>query len=519
MHCVSAIGSQCIAFLQLGRNAWRFYQSIFIIKYFPPMSLSAINQVMQAATVAFEGYRKISPGKRATFLQAIAAGLENSGDGLLELASTETNLPLPRLRGELARTCFQLRMFASLVKEGNWVEAIIDHAKPEKSPPAPDLRRMRIPIGPVVVFGASNFPFAYSTAGGDTASALAAGCPVVVKQHPAHSQTSFEVYQIIHQAATEMGLPENVIQHVEDKGFETGKMLVQHPATTGVGFTGSFNGGMALHAYAQERKHPIPVFAEMGSTNPVLLLPGALAADSAGIAQKYAVSITMSMGQFCTNPGLIFGLESADLVHFIEALAIELQSFSPSAMLHTGIEKAYMEKTASALSQKGVELQFSGKSGSRVPEVCIARINAADFLENPLVQEEIFGPWSLVVVCKDATDMLNCRNALAGQLTTTLMASKGDLANFPFLVDAALNHSGRVIFNGVPTGVEVCGAMVHGGPHPACTDSRFSAVGPMAIQRWTRPVCWQNAPDTVLPPELREKNPMNIRRMVDGEWQ
>lgn len=483
------------------------------------MSLSQINEIMEASALAFEKFKKVSPVKRAAFLQAIASGLENAGDNLVEIASSETNLPFPRLRGELARTCFQLRMFAGLIEEGHWVEAIIDHAKPEKTPPAPDLRRMRIAIGPVVVFGASNFPFAYSTAGGDTASALAAGCPVVVKQHPAHAKTSLEVYHIIRKAATETGMPDNILQHVEDHGFETGKMLVQHPATMAVGFTGSFNGGMALQAYAQERKHPVPVFAEMGSTNPVLLLPGALAADWAGIAEKFAVSITMSMGQFCTNPGLIFGFESNDLDQFIERLVNELQSFSPSGMLHTGIEKAYFEKTASALSQKGVEVQFSGKTGSEVPEACIARINAADFMANPLVQEEIFGPWSLVVVCKDATDMLNCRNALAGQLTTTLMASNGDLADFPFLVDAALSHSGRVVFNGVPTGVEVCGAMVHGGPHPACTDSRFSAVGPTAIQRWTRPVCWQNAPAQILPPELQEENPAGIRRMVNGKWQ
>jgi len=483
------------------------------------MSLTQINQVMEAASSAFEKFKKLTQAKRAAFLQAIAAGLENAGDNLVEIASSETNLPLLRLRGEMARTCFQLRMFAGLIEEGHWVEAIIDHAKPDKNPPAPDIRRMRIPIGPVVVFGASNFPFAYSTAGGDTASALAAGCPVVIKQHPAHGQTSLAVFKIMEQAAKLTGMPENVVQHVEDKGFETGKMLVQHPATASVGFTGSFNGGMALQAYSQERKHPIPVFAEMGSTNPVLLLPGALAADWAGIAQKFAVSITMSMGQFCTNPGLIFGIESPDLDQFIESLAIELQSFSPSAMLHTGIEKAYFEKTATALRQKGVEVQFSGKTGSEVPEVCIARINAADFLANPLVQEEIFGPWSLVVVCKDATEMVDCRNALAGQLTTTLMATEQDMNDFPFLIDAALNHSGRVVFNGVPTGVEVCGAMVHGGPYPACTDSRFSAVGPTAIQRWTRPVCWQNAPTQILPPELQEENPAGIRRLVNGNWQ
>lgn len=483
------------------------------------MSTMEISGVMEASACAFENYRKVSPAKRATFLQAIAAGLENAGDGLLELASTETNLPLPRLRGEMARTCFQWRMFAGLIEKGDWVEAIIDHAKPGKTPPAPDLRRMLIPMGPVVVFGASNFPFAYSTAGGDTASALAAGCSVVVKQHPAHGQTSLAAFKIIEQAAKQTGMPEGVVQHVEDHGFATGKMLVQHPVTTAVGFTGSYNGGMALQQYAQERRHPIPVFAEMGSTNPVMLLPDALGADAEGIAQKYAVSITMSMGQFCTNPGLIFGIDSPALQQFMETLSRELQSFSPSAMLHAGIEKAYLERTAAVLSQKEVELIFSGNAGSNAPQVCMARMNALDFLANPLVQEEIFGPWSLVVVCEDAAEMAACRNALAGQLTTTLMATERDLEEYSFLIDTALHHSGRVVFNGVPTGVEVCGAMVHGGPHPASTDSRFSAVGPTAIQRWTRPVCWQNAPDMVLPPELREENPQNIRRLVNGKWQ
>lgn len=475
--------------------------------------------MMQQAANAFEAYRRVMPASRAFFLRAIAAGLEDAGDGLLRIAASETNLPLPRLRSEMGRTCMQLRMFAALIEEGHWVEAIIDHAKPAKNPPAPDLRRMRIPIGPVVVFGASNFPFAYSTAGGDTASALAAGCPVVVKQHPAHAITSLAVFNIMEHAAIQTGMPENVVQHVNDEGFLTGKLLVQHPATAAVGFTGSYQGGMAIQDYARERRHPIPVFAEMGSTNPVLLLPGALKADAESIAEKYAGSITQGMGQFCTNPGLIFGMASDSLQRFTEQLIGHIQAFSPTAMLHPGIEKAYIEKTAAALAQKEVELIYAGQPDVEGPQPCIARMEASDFLQNPLVQEEIFGPWSLLVICKDAAEMLRCRKALSGQLSTSIMATDRDLADYPALADAAVYQSGRVVFNGVPTGVEVCGAMVHGGPHPATTDARFSAVGPTAIQRWTRPVCWQNAPEQMLPVELKEGNPAGIRRMVDGKWE
>ncbi len=480
--------------------------------------LSDIPRIMQQAGLAFEIYRSAEPSRRAGFLEAIALRLEAAGNELLALAAGETNLSMPRLRSEMARTCFQLRMYAALICEGHWVEAIIDHAHPGKNPPSPDLRRMRIPIGPVVVFGASNFPFAYSTAGGDTASALAAGCTVVVKQHPAHAQTSLAVYELMRQAALETGMPENTIQHVEDEGFETGKMLVQHPETAAVGFTGSFRGGMALQAYAKERKHPIPVFAEMGSTNPVFLLPEALATDTDAIAQKFANSITLSMGQFCTNPGLIFGLESADFDRFAQMLIDGLQSFTTGPMLHPGIEKAYLEKTSAALGQPHVELIYQSPGEANKPFVCIARIKASVFLANPGIQEEIFGPWSLLVECSNDAEMLECRKTLAGQITTTLIGSGSDLQTYNRLVDAAIHHSGRVVFNGVPTGVEVCGAMVHGGPFPATTDARFSAVGPTTIQRWTRPVCWQNAPQNMLPPQLQDHNPANIRRMVNGVW-
>jgi NADP-dependent aldehyde dehydrogenase len=312
-------------------------------------------------------------------------------------------------------------------------------------------------------------------------------------------------------------MPAHVVQHVPDEGFATGKALVQHPATAAVGFTGSYVGGMALQAYAQERKYPIPVFAEMGSVNPVLLLPHALQQNGKAIAEKYAASITQGMGQFCTNPGLLFGLASPELDQFAQYLVDAVQSFEASAMLHKGIEAAYLEKTKVALAQKGVELLI-GQPLQDVPQVCIARVTAECFLANPQLHEEIFGPFSMIVACRDADDMLACRKALAGQLTTSLMGTDEDFAAYPQMPEAAVQYAGRVVFNGVPTGVEVTGAMVHGGPQPATTDSRFTAVGPMAIYRWTRPVCWQNAPQHLLPPALQDDNPLGIRRLVNGQW-
>ncbi len=484
------------------------------------MSKLNIHQVMEDAASAFESYRKIPSEKRASFLETIASELEKAGDALLELASGETNLPLPRLRGELGRTCFQLRMFAAQVRDGQWVDAIINHANPAKTPPAPDVRSMQIPIGPVVVFGASNFPFAYSTVGGDTASALAAGCPVIVKQHPAHAGASKRVFEIAQQVAAQSGFPPGTIQHVEDAGFETGKALVQHPATAAVGFTGSYQGGMALLEYSRQRKNPIPVFAEMGSTNPVLLLPGALATQGEDIAQKLVASFTLSMGQFCTNPGLMMAVQSEELDAFTRHFTAAMHDFSSTPMLHQGIYKSYLQKTEAALAQQGVTLLqsagISHENGS-VPAM-VSKISGKDFLANPLVHEEIFGPWTLLVVCDDATELLACRKAVAGQLTTSLWGTNEDFEHFPELIDEALMGAGRVVFNGAPTGVEVCAAMVHGGPHPATTDGRFTAVGPMAIRRWTRPVCWQNAPDFVLPPALQESNPLNLLRLVDGQW-
>ena len=476
---------------------------------------SEIDQVMNRSGNAFLQYRQIPAAKRAEFLLAIAQHIEALGDALLQTAAAETHLPIARLTGERGRTVGQLTMFAQMLRAGDWQEIIINTAIPDKSPPRPDIRRMLIPLGPVVVFGSSNFPFAYSTAGGDTASALAAGCSVVVKAHPAHLKTSILVAEAIKAAAIETGMPESVFQHVEEGSFETGKLLVQHPATAAVGFTGSFSGGKALWDYAATRTSPIPVFAEMGSINPVLLFPDALETQYATLAQQYAASITLGVGQFCTNPGLLIAIEGAGLSSFEEALAKHLQEVSSAPMLHKGISDAYAKKVASALSIQGVHWitpqPSSVETGSAFP--VLARVSASDFLHNPTLHEEIFGPYSLLVVAESAEQMMAVLQIVKGQLTTSLMGTDKDFAVFAYVIQEASLVAGRIVCNGVPTGVEVCDAMVHGGPFPATTDSRFTAVGVQSIKRWLRPVAFQNFPDTLLPDELKRTNPLGVVRV------
>ena len=476
--------------------------------------------VMQQAGKAFTSYQKTKPEARALFLEAIANNIESLGDALLAKASEETNLPLPRLTGERGRTTMQLRMFAQMLREGSWVEATVDTAIPDKTPPKPDIRKMLVPLGPVVVFGASNFPFAYSTAGGDTASALAAGCPVVVKAHPAHLQTSELVAGAIEAAILSSGMPAHTFQHVMDASFEAGKSLVQHPETAAVGFTGSYTGGKALYDYAAARKNPIPVFSEMGSTNPVLFLPDTLAKNTEHLAKQFAGSISLGMGQFCTKPGLLIAVESEGLTNFLHHLSNEMSAIAPAKMLHAGIHKAYFEKMHAALTQKGVKLlsQSNTTPGALEALPSVATVDGHTFLQDPLLHEEVFGPYSLMVVCKDMDELKAVWKSLAGQLTTTLMGTDIDFAMHHSLLDIAPTIAGRILFNGVPTGVEVCPSMVHGGPFPASTDSRFTAVGINAVKRWVRPVCYQNCPADLLPDALKDGNPLSIFRLVNNEW-
>lgn len=482
-------------------------------------SVQEINACMQEAWNAFHVYRKKSLKERAALMRAIAKELESCGDHLIEVAMRETNLPEARLRGERGRTIFQLNSYADACERGDWLEARIDTAVPDKVPPKPDIRKMLVPLGPVVVYGASNFPFAYSTAGGDTACALAAGCPVIVKAHPAHEHTSEIVADAIHKAVAHLNLPKGVFQHVYGKSIEVGKTLIQHPHTKAVGFTGSYGAGMQLFKWTNERKEPIPVFAEMGSVNPVFLLPEKLAASATDIANMYAGSITLGVGQFCTNPGLIIGIESEALTTFTHDLGKAIQKIQPAPMLHAGIVSAYKEKKGNALLQDDVHLVAESETAVKENEglPTVATASAQAFLNNPVLHQEVFGPYSLIIRCANKEEMLAVAQHLEGQLTSTLMATENDMLHNDELVEAVKNICGRFILNSVPTGVEVCLSMQHGGPFPATTDSRFTSVGADGIKRFARPIAFQNWSNSLLPDELKNENPLGIIRTVNNE--
>ncbi len=486
---------------------------------FKDSPIEEIQTVMQQAWQAFHVYRKLSLKQRAAFMREIAKEIELSGDELIQTAMQETNLPEARLRGERARTIFQLNSYADFCENGQWLDARIDTPIPGKTPPKPDIRKILIPLGPVVVFGASNFPFAYSTAGGDTACAFAAGCPVIVKAHPAHAKTSEMVATAIMKAVANSYLPKGVFAHVHGTDISVGEALVKHPYTKAVGFTGSFTGGKQLFDWGNQRKEPIPVFAEMGSVNPVFLLPEKIKTDAVEIAKQYAASITLGAGQFCTNPGIIIGIDNDDLNTFMDALSGEIKLITPAPMLHAGIYKNYVEKRAAALSQPDVETVAVAEQDAAFMEATatIASTTAEIFLQNPLLHQEVFGPYSIIIRCSDITEMKEVAMNLEGQLTATLMATENDIINNNDLVEAVKNLCGRMLLNSVPTGVEVCLAMQHGGPFPATTDSRFTSVGADGIKRFARPIAFQNWPDSLLPDELKNDNPLCIWRTVDNK--
>lgn len=488
-------------------------------------SPAVIDDVMQEAWQAFHVYRTMSLQARAHFMRTIAAKLATMSDELIRTAMEETHLPAARLRTEITRTLFQWESYAAACEEGTWLDISIDTALLHRQPPRPDLRKMLVPLGPVVVFGASNFPFAYATAGGDTASALAAGCPVVVKAHPAHPKTSELSALAIQQAAEACDMPKGIIQHVHGlrnphHHHQVGKLLVQHPYTKAVGFTGSFTGGKQLFDWANERPQPIPVFAEMSSVNPVFLLPEKLSLDATSIAAMYASSITQSVGQFCTNPGLILGIEGKPLEQFAEELAKRMAATEPAKMLHAGIADAYRQKRAEMLQHQEVQCLAAATEPTPADPLLgcatLATTTGSQFLNNHQLHKEVFGPFSLLVRCKDAEEMLAIAQQLEGQLTATLMATPDDLQQFSELKEAVTNLCGRLILNGVPTGVEVCKSMMHGGPFPATTDSRFSAVGADAIKRFARPLCFQNWPDDLLPDALKNANPLGLWRTINN---
>lgn len=490
---------------------------------FTDNTTAEIDEAIKQAWDAFTIYRNYSLAKRANFLRAIATELESCSDELFTITSAETNLPEARLRNERARTIFQLNSYADACERGNWLDVKIDTANNERTPPKPDLRKTLTPIGPVVIFGASNFPFAYSTAGGDTASAFAAGCPVLLKAHPAHEKTSTFIANLIFSAAQKCGVPKGIFAHIYGKDFKVGKQLVMHPNIKAVGFTGSYIGGKQLVDWANERKEPIPVFAEMGSTNPVFLLQEKLNNDAEAIAKIFAASITLGVGQFCTKPGIFVGIESESLTTFTTTLATELKNTSVGLMLHKGIETAYQQHATKALQQQDVKnlSEFANQNNSLEnklsPIPILSTTPAKAFLQNPILHKEVFGPYAIIVRCINEEELLQVAKHLEGQLTSTIMATLTDLQNHENLIDCIKNCCGRIILNTVPTGVEVVEAMQHGGPFPASSDSRFGSVGADAIKRFARPIAYQNWDTTLLPDELKSENPLQIWRTVNNE--
>ena len=478
-----------------------------------------INQQADEAWRAFLVYRNTSRKERNVLMHAIADAID-ANDEIIAAAVKETNLPESRLRAERSRTTFQLRSYGDACEEGSWLEAKIDTASTNRNPPKPDIRKMNVALGPVAVFGASNFPFAYSTAGGDVASALAAGCTVIVKAHPAHADTSELVAEIIKNAIAALGMPPGIFSHIHGREYSVAQALVEHSSVKAVAFTGSFTGGKQLWDWANSRREPIPVFAEMGSVNPVFLFPEKLKQSGQQLAEMLAGSITLGVGQFCTNPGLIIGIESDALNEFIRLTGEEIRHVSPALMLHSGIFKNYVEKRANALAQHDVEMVAVAEGEPHLNEgsPTLATVSGEEFLANPVLHQEVFGPFSLVIKCRDATQVFEVAKKLEGQLTASVMATENDIRYHEELIGAIKDLCGRFIYNGVPTGVEVCLSMQHGGPYPATTDSRFTSVGPDAIRRFVRPLAYQNWPDELLPPELQNKNPWKLWRTVNNKF-
>lgn len=481
---------------------------------------SDVEQAAQLADRAFTEFRRWPAQRRAGLLRRIAELIEANATAIQERANLETALPLGRLQGETARTCGQLRLFASLIEDGWWLDARIDHADANRKPlPKPDVRSLLAPLGPVVVFSSSNFPLAFSVAGGDTASALAAGCPVIVKPHQGHLGTSELVGLIVQQAAGECGAPEGIFSVLFGPGREIGMALVKHPLIKAVGFTGSRAGGRALMDAAAARPEPIPVYAEMGSINPVFLLSNVLQQKAEELAAGMHGSVTLGVGQFCTNPGLAFVESGAAAAAFSKKLETLMGSTPPGTMLTADLCSAYRAGVEKFSRAAGVRRAASVDAGAGKAQAGAALFvtDAAAFLGNHSLMEEVFGPSTLVVECASREQMLAAARRLEGQLTATIHGTPEDLAANGELVELLTQKAGRLVFNGFPTGVEVCHAMTHGGPYPATSDGRSTSVGTRAIERFARPVCYQNFPDAALPDELKEANPLGIWRLVDGK--
>jgi 2,5-dioxopentanoate dehydrogenase len=510
---------------KLGKKTFQAYNPVSdesISTDFHEATIEEVDQAASLAEVAFRDYRVKSGRNRASFLRRIATEIEALGDALIHRCMEETGLPEARLKGERGRTMGQLNMFADLLGEGSWVDARIETALPDRQPlPKPDVRSMLIPLGPVGVFGASNFPLAFSVAGGDTASALAAGCTVVCKAHPSHPGTSEYVAGAIIKAARKTGMPSGTFSLVQGLGTEVGLALVKNPNIQAVGFTGSFKGGKALFDEACKRDVPIPVYAEMGSINPVFVLPKAQAADFEDISNMISASVTLGVGQFCTNPGVIVTASGPAKSEFENRIAKKVENSPIVSMLSPGIMKNYDSGFETLKNQQGVELLSKGidfdPDANTPGKPHVLRTNVRDFLENEALGKEVFGPSTLIITSDTKEDLFAIANALEGQLTATLIGTEDELNDYKSLIAVLERKVGRLIINSLPTGVEVCSAMVHGGPYPATTDSRSTSVGTAAIFRFSRAVCYQGFPQVLLPDELKDENPLSIWRIVNGE--
>lgn len=488
----------------------------------PAFSSASTDDVDAACALAHEAapaYAATALEARAAFLEKIASEIEAIGDDLIVRAMQETGLPRARLEGERGRTTGQLRLFASVVRQGDWLDATIDPALPDRAPlPRPDLRRMNVPVGPVAVFGASNFPLAFSVAGGDTASALAAGCPVVVKGHPAHPGTGELVARAIQRAVAACGLPAGTFSYLPGETNALGGALVSDARIKAVGFTGSRGGGLALVRIAAERKEPIPVYAEMSSINPVILMPAALAARGAALAQGYVQSLTMGAGQFCTNPGLVIAIDSADLDAFVAAAGEALTGSAPATMLSPAIHDSFAKGVAALAGHDAVETIARGlpETGANQAVGALFQTTAAQFLADTALGNEVFGSSSVIVRCRDMAELIEVIASLEGQLTATLQLDDADVAEARALLPVLADRVGRILANGWPTGVEVAHAMVHGGPFPATSDGRTTSVGTLAIYRFVRPVAFQNLPAALLPTAIADGNDWGVARRIDG---
>ena len=489
---------------------------------FHEASLEEVVRALDASAAAFAIYRACSGAERAKLLETIATEIEALGDALIQRANAETGLPIARITGERARTCGQLRLFASVARDGSWADARIDPALPDRQPlPRPDLRRMLIPLGLVVVFGSSKFPLAFSVAGGDVASALAAGCTVAVKAHSAHPGTAELVGGAIVRAVAACGLPAGVFSLVHGGGATVGVAMVKHPATTAVGFTGSHTAGRALFNAAAARPHPIPVFSEMSSLNPVFLLPGAVRERVDALAQGLLGSFTLGVGQFCTKPGLVFALRGEDTHAFLGKFSEAVRGAACGTMLTSGICAAFVQNRDKVATVPGVE-PFAAATAA--PEAArtqaqpsVSLTTAKDFLAHPKLMTEAFGPFTLIVLAETLADFAACAAALEGQLTATIHATPAEFSDARPLFAALEQKAGRVLLNGFPTGVEVSPAMNHGGPYPATTDVRYTSVGTAAMLRFARPVCYQGLVDDLLPEALKNANPLGLLRLVNGQ--